>query len=225
MAFIELENIEYSTKKRKLNKEKLFNGLDLKIENNAFVTIIGDNGIGKTTLSKLIIGEINPDKGSVFLNGQEVKAYERFEIGKMIGYLFQNEELQLFCNKIEEELLFSYEFGEGITEEIHTRFNNIIKELSLEKVLKTPINKLSKGEKKRVAIGTILMNTPKFIILDEPTVGLDAKLIDDFRNIILKIYQQGIGILLISHDMSFIKSLPTKIYKISTGGIVNECNI
>jgi len=223
MAFIELRGIDYFIKNSKDNKTKLFENLDLSIESNEFIALIGDNGVGKTTLSKLIIGQTTADKGTVRIEGNEISKYKLFEIGDRIGYLFQDCELQLFCNTIEEELLFKHEFGDGITEEAYNKYSDIVRALSLETVLKTPINKLSTGEKKRVAIGTILMNNPKFIILDEPTAGLDSKLIEDFRSIIIELNSKNIGILLITHNMNFVDSLPSKIYKLTAGGLLNEC--
>jgi len=223
VAFIEIENLFYKVKSKNKNIE-LLNNINLSVNQSDMVTLIGNNGVGKTTLSKLIIGAIKPDKGKILLDGRDLQSYSKFEIGKKVGYLFQNPQLQLFNTSIKEELLFAYEFGSGITKEVLDKYKKIIKKLSLEKALNTPIHHLSRGEKQRVAIGTILMNNPKFIIFDEPTVGLDSIRKKEFINIITELYNDGIGMFFISHDNDFIESLPTKIIKLSEGRILDVSN-
>lgn len=222
MKFIELKDVAYSIGKKKSEKQKLFENLNLTIDRNEIVSLSGSNGIGKTTLTKLIIGVLKPDYGQVILDGKDIEDYKRYEVGRKIGYLFQNPDLQLFNANVREELMFVYEFGKGISREIEARFSWVIEELSLGKTLDTPIVRLSQGEKQRVALGTVLMNKPKFIILDEPTVGLNEELIEDLKAILLDINVQGIGLLIISHNKEFVKSMPGRKLYLKDKGVFDE---
>lgn len=215
MAYIGLKNISLILK----NKKKIFDGLELEIGQGEFLTLIGDNGCGKTTLTKLIIGTIKADHGQVLLNDKATATYKLFEIGQEIGYLFQNPDLQLFNPTIEEELMFSSRFVNELKVDADKRFEEIVKDLELEHCLNTNIQNLSQGEKQRVAIGTILMNKPKFMILDEPTTGLDYKRKAELLKILRRIHFKGIGVLLVSHDEGFINQLPGRVAKLENGRI------
>jgi len=215
MAYIKLYNISYSLK----NKKQLFDCLNFNIEQDEFVSLIGDNGCGKTTLTKMIIGTIKPDEGEISFNGKSIDSYKLFEVGQQLGYLFQNPDLQLFNPTIEDELLFSSKYIKTLEANAYLRFKEIVKDLALEECLTTNIQNLSQGEKQRVAIGTILMNNPKFLILDEPTTGLDYKRKTELIDILIKIHNKGIGVLLISHDMNFVQQLPGKVAKLENGRV------
>lgn len=215
MSFIKLNSIQHFTKNRKL----LFNDMNLSIEQDEFISLIGDNGSGKTTITKMIIGSIKPESGQIELDNKRLSDYQLHEVGQLLGYLFQNPDLQLFNSTIEEELMFASKYNCEDHKEAYKRFKRIVEDLSLEECLDTNIQHLSQGEKQRVAIGTILMNKPKFLILDEPTTGLDYHRKSKLKDILLRIHKQGIGILLISHDMSFINQLPGKVIKLEDGRI------
>lgn len=222
MSYFRLENINYSVKIKGNLKKVLFEGLHFSCEQSDFITLSGDNGIGKTTLSKLLIGILKPDAGEAFLDGKNLNDFMLYEVGKKVGYLFQNPSIQLFNRDIKEELFFAHDFGVEIEEDIEARYEEIIKLLSLEKALTTPIVQLSQGEKQRVAIGTILMNDPEFMILDEPTVGLDEERKERLRETILRLNERGIGLLVISHDAEFIDKLPAKHLRMNKGGQICE---
>lgn len=214
MAYIELQNISHT-----LKSKQLFNCLNLEIDQKEFLTLIGDNGCGKTTLTKLIIGTIKPDTGVISLDKQLIDTYKLYQVGQQVGYLFQNPDLQLFNPTIEDELLFSSRYIKALEVDAPSRYKEIVQELDLEHCLDTNIQNLSQGEKQRVAIGTILMNKPKFLILDEPTTGLDYKRKGELLKILTRIHNKGIGVLLISHDTSFINQLPGRVAKLSKGRI------
>lgn len=222
MSYIEVENLNYSVKRKNKKANQLFERVNLNLELNDFVTLIGANGSGKTTFTKLLIGMLQPDEGSILIDGKKVGDYERYEIGRRIGYLFQNPEIQLFNGTIKEELYFAAEFGAGINASVKKRYREVIDLLSLNKAIGTPIKHLSHGEKQRVAIGTVLMNDPKYIILDEPTIGLDQVRKEALKDVLVALFTKGIGILLVSHDDVFVDSLPTKILRLADRGIVYE---
>jgi energy-coupling factor transport system ATP-binding protein len=222
MSYYQLKDINYSIKIKGTADKTVFEGLNFSCKQSDFITLSGENGIGKTTLTKLLIGIIEPDNGKVLLDGNNVKQLERHEVGKKVGYLFQNPDIQLFNRSIKEELYFAHDYGVETTGNIDYRYNDIIKLLSLEKALNTPIVQLSQGERQRVAIGTILMNDPEFIILDEPTVGLDNIRKRTLKDTLIRLNEKNIGLLIISHDKGFIDNLPAKHLSMGKGGHIYE---
>ncbi len=221
MVFIRIEDMSYTLLENH-HKRLLFDRMNLSLKKGIITSLSGPNGVGKTTLSKLIIGALKADCGKILIDDKSVDDYKTFEIGQKIGYLFQNPELQLFNDTIYNELMFPYIYGQGITEEIETRYQDLIVDLSIEDIENTPVHLLSRGEKQRVAIGTILMLNPDYMILDEPTVGLNQELIHDLIGIIRRLIEKGMGILVISHDFNFIRELNGKNLTMSRGGVIHE---
>ena len=222
MAFIELNNVNYQLNIKDGPKRQLFSHLNLSIDKGDLVALVGPNGVGKTTLTKLMLGILKPDSGDVLLEGKVVSDYKRSEVGRKIGYLFQNPSLQLFNATIEEELLFAYAIHGQVDEVIKLRYKEILKDLSLDHVVDTSVFHLSQGEKQRLAIGTLLMNQPDFMILDEPTSGLDYDRKDALKERLLALHEKGMGLLLVTHDHAFIKDMPVKVLQMSEGQVAYE---
>lgn len=222
MAFYDLKNIVYTIQSKHHPSKRLFDHLSLALNQNELVTLSGENGVGKTTLTKIMLGVNAIDSGQVLLEGRSIYEYELHEVGRRIGYLFQNPSIQLFNRSIKEELYFAYEYGVEIKGDIKKRYQQTIETLGLEKALSTPVVQLSQGEKQRVAIATILMNDPEFIILDEPTVGLDQKRMDILLDILIKLNEQNIGLMIISHNRNFIARLPARHLVLEKGGNIYE---
>lgn len=222
MSYINLSHIKYRIRPKKGDSKVLFEDLNLSISQGEVVCLSGANGIGKTTLSKLIIGMIKPDSGQITLDGKDIKKYKLHEISREVGYLFQNTNIQLFNRTVRDELLFASSYGVTIQGDVESRFNEVYHLLDLEKTGNTPIVHLSQGEKQRVAIGTILMNQTKFIILDEPTVSLDEIRKNQLIQLMKQLNEQGIGLLVISHDIDFIRELDGRHLIMKSGGVIVE---
>lgn len=222
MAFIELNNLNYQLNIKGQPKKQLFRDLNLSIDKGDLIALVGPNGVGKTTLTKLILGILKPDSGDVLLEGKSVFDYKRAEVGRKIGYLFQNPSLQLFNATVEEELLFAYAIQNQVDESIRMRYRKVLGDLSLDHVVDTSVFHLSQGEKQRLAIGTLLMNQPDYMILDEPTSGLDYDRKDALKDRLLDLHDKGMGILIVTHDHEFIKGLPVKVLQMAEGQVAYE---
>ncbi len=222
MAFIELNHLNYQLNIKGHPKQRLFRDLNLSIGKGDLIALVGPNGVGKTTLTKLILGILKPDSGDVLLDGKPVSDYKLAEVGRKIGYLFQNPGLQLFNATVEEELLFAYAIQNQVDETIRSRYRRVLKDLSLDHVVETSVFHLSQGEKQRLAIGTLLMNQPDFMILDEPTSGLDYDRKDALKDRLLDLHDKGMGLLIVTHDHEFIKELPVKILHMAEGQVAYE---
>ncbi len=222
MTYINIQNLSYRISGKDGHKKTLFENMNMALNKGEITCLTGDNGVGKTTLSRLIIGSVKPDYGRILIDSKPVSDYKSYEIGRKIGYLFQNPELQLFNESVYEELLFPYIYGQGISEAIEAMYDQVILDLSLEDIVSTPVHALSRGEKQRLAIGTLLMMEPDYMILDEPTVGLNQELIEDLQRIVNILVKKGIGFLIISHNQKFIKELKCKTFRMTKGGHTYE---
>lgn len=217
MSYIKFEKVSYS-----IRGKNILEDLSLEIAKDQFVTMIGLNGSGKTTFTKLLLGIIEPSDGEIWLDASPIKSYQRYEIGSKLGYLFQNPNVQIFAPTIQEELSFALEYKGLEAKIIKERADEMIERFSLGNALKTPTYHLSQGEKQRLAMGAMLMNQPEFLVLDEPTTGLDYKQKKVLAKTLKSIHKEGIGVLLISHDQAFVKGMPGKVIRLQDGGVTYE---
>lgn len=166
--------------------------------------IVGANGSGKTTLAKLIMGMIKPDSGRIWYGEKEGQTLSLAEKGTMIGYLFQNPKKQLFATTVLEEVTFPLVLKGVAPEVAEDRAMEVLKTLKLEYARHYKILTLSKGETQGVALACLLVNQPKFLLLDEPTTGLDEDRIENLSRILDELKAQGMGLILISHHQGFL---------------------
>lgn len=191
-----------------------FNNVNFKYSNSAFnlqienlilntgeVTIIhGLNGSGKSTLMKLCIGILKPETGKITVFDNDVSECTLGTIGQYIGYLFQEPSKQLFTTSVWDEITF-IPFLKGIdTNTIQTKALSLLEKFNLSHLKTRSIYRLSRGEKQRLAIACILMNDIKYLILDEPTTGLDKKNRYILYSVIEQLINDGIGVSIITHD-------------------------
>ena len=205
-----------------LDSKAILKNINLTIDSRQFISIRGANGCGKTTLSKLIMGIYPYRKGSIKIEDREVSKMSLSEIGRKIGYLFQNPEKQIFTSTVLEELSFIYKYREDIDKSRKEKeIDEILDTFDIRNLKNKSTFFLSQGEKQRVALASVLLNKPKYLILDEPTTGLDYKRKKMLSEILDK-YKNKIGVLLISHDYNFVKKHSQKIISLEGGCIVYE---
>ena len=216
LAFIKFEDISFSYP----GQEKLIEDLTLEFEKGQFTAVMGENGSGKTTIGKLMVGILKPISGAVFLGGENLSDISLGRVGSRVGYLFQNPELQIFATTVAEELSFIPELKDIEEEKINSEVNEVLNLFSLSSKKESIIYNLSYGEKQRLALAGILINKPEYIILDEPTTGLDFLRRQQLLSIMKELLLRGIGMTVISHDEKFIKNFKGNILKVRRDGIV-----
>lgn len=215
MSFIKFENVSFNYQAQK----PLFNGIDLCIEPGSFTAITGPNGSGKTTLGKLAIGILKPLSGKVLLEDRDISGMSLGEVGGKIGYLFQNPEVQIFANTVIDDLTFIMRIkniDEGI---ISKKIDTLLDFLNISDLKQSNTFNLSYGEKQRLAIAGILINEPQFLVLDEPTTGLDVERKKILAGLINKLLDAGKGLMIISHDHKFINNFSGQVLRITEGTI------
>jgi len=210
----------------KLNKtyrgRKVVDNLSLFVKSGEVVGLLGPNGAGKTTTFYMIIGLIKPDSGQVFLDNEEITGepmYKRARKG--INYLPQ--EASIFRKMtVEENILAILEVLDLSHQERERRLKNLLRELRLEHLAHNRANTLSGGERRRVEITRALVTSPSFMILDEPFAGIDPIAVSEIKEIILRLRQQGIGVLISDHNVRDTLNVCDRAYILSNGKVLES---
>ena len=186
---------------KRLGGRDILGGVTVEVRGGEVVGLLGPNGAGKTTTFYCVVGLLRPDGGSVSLNGVDVTRepmYRRARIG--IAYLAQ--EPSVFRRlTVEENLLAILETLPLSHEERSERLAQLLEDLSIAHLAKSPAYTLSGGERRRVEITRALVIAPQFILLDEPFAGIDPIVVTDIQKIIFHLKARGIGVLITDHNV------------------------
>jgi cobalt/nickel transport system ATP-binding protein len=187
------------------------NNISIRIEKGESIALIGPNGSGKSTFLKLLSGIIFPQKGKYYFDGKEINPDMEGQFTKLfhqrVGFVFQNSDAQLFCSSVYEEIAFA-PIQMGLDEKgVDKRVNDCLKLLDIEDLRdRIPYN-LSGGEKKRVAIASVLVHNPDVLLLDEPMNGLDPRTKRFLRDLLIKLNQNGKTIICSTHDFEYVDGI------------------
>jgi len=217
MDIIRAEGVHYNY----YNKFPALIDVSLGISKGEKFAIIGSNGSGKSTLLQILSGLLFPSQGRVFFHNNELsekslreKDFLRF-FREKVGFVFQDSDIQLFCPTVLDELLFG-PLQLGLEKEAALeRANEIMQMLKIETLKDRPSYMLSGGEKKRVAIGSVLTMNPEVLLLDEPTSGLDPKTQVFLLELILALNEAGKIIVIATHDLSLVDELQARVAVLS----------
>jgi energy-coupling factor transport system ATP-binding protein len=216
VAFLELSQVSFAYRRR---QRPAVSGIDLTLDRGGITAVVGPNGSGKTTLTRLMMGILRPDAGSIRLENRSLREYSLAEIGRRIGYVFQNPDQQLFCNTVAEEIGFGLQHLGREREAIRERVEFYLDYFELAAYRHVFPLHLSRGEKQRLAIAAVLAGEPGFLILDEPTAGLDAYRKGLLIAYLKKIAGLGRGVVFVSHDAGFIKRAADRVICLENGQI------
>ncbi|MGH2495717.1 MAG: energy-coupling factor transporter ATPase [Ktedonobacteraceae bacterium] len=201
--------------------------ISLEIERGSCVAIIGVTGSGKSTLVQHFNGLLRPTSGSVIVDGIDVggKSVDRTALRRRAGMLFQFPEAQLFERTVYADVAFGPRRMKLKRKDIRTRILNALDLVGLphrQFAMRSPFE-LSGGQKRRVALAGVLAMSPSILILDEPTVGLDADGREEFYAYLKRIKeQQGVTIVLVSHDMAEVATLADWLFVLHNGQLVMQ---
>ena len=195
-------------------------GVNLKIEDGEFVAIMGQNGAGKTTLVKHINGLLKPTKGRVLIDGVETTKVSVATLARKVGLVFQNPDHQLFSETVEEEISFALKNFGYDEKTIRERVDWSLNLLDLNEYRKVSPFMLSGGERKRVALASVLAWDPKIVILDEPTIGQDYRQKERLRQFIVQLNRQGKTVIIVTHDVEFVAECNPTIMLMRQGRII-----
>jgi len=205
---IKLENISFTYK----NKTALDN-VNINIKEGESIAIIGPNGSGKSTFLKLLNAIIFSSKGKYIFDNTEINEHALKDtkllklFHKRLGFVFQNSDAQLFCSTVFEEVAFGLMQMELPEEEINKRVSDCLNLLNIDKLKDEHPYNLSGGEKKRVAIASVLAMNPEVITLDEPMNGIDPKGKRFLKQLLIDLNKSGKTIICATHDFEYIEGV------------------
>lgn len=217
---IEIKNVSYTYMKKTPFEKTALQDISFGVKEKDFLAIAGHTGSGKSTLIQIISGLIDLETGAVEIDGESVK---NKSARKKIGIVFQYPEYQLFEETVEKDIAFAPKNLGLSEEEISKRVDEAMRFVNLPPQLKnsSPFE-LSGGQKRRVAIAGILALKPKYLILDEPTAGLDPQAKKNLLSEIKKLHRAGVTIIFVSHAMEDIAALANRVIVLAQGKILFE---
>ncbi|MHA1924795.1 MAG: energy-coupling factor ABC transporter ATP-binding protein [Candidatus Thorarchaeota archaeon] len=179
-------------------------GVSLQIEKGERVAIMGTNGAGKTTLIKHMNGLLRPQRGRVVVDGTDAKTLSIAELSRTVGLVWQNPDHQLFLDSVKKEIEFGLKNLGFTPEQVDEQCAQTLKNLGLEGFAERSPFALSGGERKRVALATVLATEPRVLALDEPTIGQDAHQKERLARMLMGLNERGRTVIVVTHDVEFV---------------------
>jgi energy-coupling factor transporter ATP-binding protein EcfA2 len=198
----------------------VLNRLSLELRGNEWLALLGGNAAGKSTLLHIAAGLLKPLKGQVWLEGSKLSSISSKQLYRTIGFLPQNPMTYFVCDTVQEELILATQ-----------RINNadaaqLVKQmtskLSLEKLLSRHPHDLSGGEQQKLALACVLLGQPRMLLLDEPTKGLDPEAKLNLAAILRTLHQEGLTLLMVTHDIEFAASTATRCCLLFDGEVASS---
>lgn len=216
--YIRLNNICYKYPKSGFTLKSISLNLSL----GEIVAVVGPNGSGKTTLGKLMTGILRPSSGELCISGQNAGSLQLYEFGEKIGYAFQNPDRQLFTSRVQDEICFPLRLKGVNDAETENKAQELLSRFQLTHRKDALPIRLSRGEKQRLVLASILAMGPKYLILDEPSTGLDRDSRKQFYYLLESLGEQGLGIAVITHDLHFVRNYANRTVTMDGGRIINS---
>lgn len=213
---IEVKNIT-----KKFGTTVALNDVSLTVNRSDIIGIIGPNGAGKTTIMKIISGVTRNYEGNLIIDEQDMKSYSNSNFEKRIGLLIENPKyIKYKTGRANLKYFYNYFSGSKDKVDFDEETNTFIKHLSMEEFIEKKVGNYSLGMKQRLGIAIALQSDPDYIILDEPTNGMDKKSTFDILKYIQTLKQLNKGVLISSHQLNIIEHICDKIYAIEDGEIL-----
>ncbi|MEM2904870.1 MAG: ABC transporter ATP-binding protein [Candidatus Bathyarchaeia archaeon] len=215
---IELSDVFYTYP----NGFEALRGVDLTIERGEFVAVMGENGAGKTTMVKLFNGLLKPTRGTVTVDDVKTTDVSVAQLSRKVGLVFQNPDHQLFSETVEEEVSFALRNFGFDDAAVKKRTAWALSLLDLARYEKTSPFALSGGERKRVALASVLVFDPDYLVLDEPTIGQDYAQKERLRQFVIQLNQQGKAVVIVTHDVEFVAQCKPRVVLMTQGRVIAD---
>ena len=215
--------LEIKDLKKQFGKKIVLNGINLKVKKGDIIGIIGPSGCGKSTLLRCINLLEKPDSGHIIFEGDDLTDNKTFhETRRKIGMVFQQFNLFEHMRVIDNITFAPVKLGLMNKEDATKRAEELLKEIDLYEIKDSYPSQISGGQKQRVAIIRTMIMNPDIILFDEPTSALDPEMIGEVTNLMRKIASEGMTMMVVSHEMNFIKSFCNRVVFLCDGIVQEE---
>ena len=205
---------------KKVGKKEILKNVSFQIDEGDILAFIGPNGAGKTTTIKCILGLQRLTKGSITINGYDIKK-DFVKAITHVGCLVESPDVYMYLTGMENLKIQAQMYKNVVLDDIL----RVVELVGLEQVIHDKVSKYSLGVRERLGIAMALLNNPKLLVLDEPTNGLDPEGIKDLRVLLKRLAKTGVGILISSHNLSELENFCNRVCIISKGKILEEASI
>lgn len=222
---VEFKNVSYSYNYKSPNEKKALNDVSFYLDSNKIHGIIGPIGSGKTTLLELMNGLNKPTTGSIKVGKYNLTDKKKLNFTKYrydVGLVYQFPEKQFFCNTVGEEIAFSEKIYDKKHKSLRNKVIKVLKMVGLDEsyINRSPL-KLNGGEKRRIAIASVLISDPKLLIMDEPTIGLDNNSKKRLMRLLKALKEKhDKTIIIVTHDVDMLYEIVDNIIVLNKGNIV-----
>ncbi len=202
--------------------EEVLRGIDLSIREGEFIAVLGSNGSGKTTLMKHFNGLLRPSSGRIEFRGKDVRREKVSSLGKKVGYIFQNPDHQIYSQSVGEEVAFGPRNFGFPAPDVEERVRRSLETVQLEGREKEDPFAMTKGDRQKVAVASIIASGPEVIIMDEPTTGLDY--IDQKRvmGLLKALNREGHTVIIITHSVWLAAEYADRVIVMKEGRIIKD---
>ena len=219
-----LDNVSKDYSSKNNGETNSLKQVNIRIKKGEFVFVIGDSGAGKSTLLKLLMKEINPTLGKVYVNGKNLKRLRHGQVAKHrrnIGMVFQDFRL-LKERSVYENVAFAMQIIEKSPQVIRETVPRMLEIVGLSDKEKAYPKELSGGEQQRVAIARALVNEPIILLADEPTGNLDPKNSWEIMNLLEEVNKSGTTVVVVTHNIEIVKSMNKRVIELKNGEVVGD---
>lgn len=218
-TIVKIKDLEFSYP----DGTKALNGVSLDIYRGEFLSIVGQNGSAKTTLVKHLNGLLRPTSGSIYISGENIASQPVSTLATKVGYCFQNPDHQIFSSRVYDELAFGLKNMKKTESEADKIIHEVAESLGIQDLLEENPHTLSKGQRQRIAVATVLAMGPEVIIVDEPTTGQDPRQSREMMDLMQSINKEsGKTIVVITHDMNLAAEYSDRLVVMHRGKKVLE---
>ncbi|MBB6062905.1 lipopolysaccharide export system ATP-binding protein [Thermosipho japonicus] len=202
--------------KKRFGRKQVLNGINLNVKTGEVVGLLGPNGSGKTTLFNIILGVVIPSSGKIYLGKRDITKIPIHKRAKL-GITYLQQETSVFRQlSVEDNLKLVIEYHDKDVKKIP----KLLKEFGIDSLKEQYAFYLSGGEKRRLELARMMTLSPKFLLLDEPFVGIDPKTVKEIQKMVISLKERGLGIIITDHSVDALKDIVDRLYVIHKGDII-----
>ncbi|ACJ75428.1 ABC transporter, ATP-binding protein [Thermosipho africanus TCF52B] len=202
--------------KKRFGRKQVLNGINLNVRTGEVVGLLGPNGSGKTTLFNIILGVVIPSSGKIYLGEKDITKIPIHKRAKL-GITYLQQETSVFRQlSVEDNLKLVIEYHDKDVKKIP----KLLKEFGIDSLKDQYAFYLSGGEKRRLELARMMTLSPKFLLLDEPFVGIDPKTVKEIQKMVISLKERGLGIIITDHSVDALKDIVDRLYVIHKGDTI-----